>query len=185
MSERFDLIIFDCDGVVVDSERIVHDVFTQFVRELGLDLPAGEIHERFLGVALADCLEVVSRLTGRSVPEGAIDDYRRRRDRVLRDGVQPIELFAGRVYSATDVARGKPAPDVFLHAAAQMGASARRTVVIEDSVNGVLAARAAGMTAFGFVGLTPVARLAEAGAEKTFAGMRELPVLLAAPPPRG
>jgi HAD superfamily hydrolase (TIGR01509 family) len=85
----------------------------------------------------------------------------------------------GRLSSATELERGKPSPDIFLFAAERMGASPARTAVVEDSVNGVLAGRAAGMTVFGYVDLTPAERLRDAGAVRTFEHMRELPALLA------
>ena len=210
---RFDLVIFDCDGVVVDSERIVHAVFGAFIRSLGAHLSDAEMFERFLGLRLAECLGVVEGITGQPVPPGALDRYRADRDRVLREQVQPVEgvrevlesltipyciassgdldkmrvtlgatkllpLFDGRFYSATEVPRGKPAPDVFLLAAQRMGAAPARCVVIEDSVNGVLAGRAAGMTVFGFAGLTAPAKLIDAGAALVLSHMRELPELL-------
>ena len=210
---RFDLVIFDCDGVVVDSERIVHEVFGDFIRSLGADLDAARMNELFLGRRLDDCLAIIEDITGRPAPLDALDRYRARRDRVLREQVQPIAgvrevlealtmpfciassgdhakmrttlgatgllpLFEGRLYSGTEVARGKPAPDVFLLAAKRMGAAPARTAVIEDSVNGVLAGCAAGMTVFGFAGLAPAADLAAAGAARTFTKMRELPALL-------
>jgi len=211
---RFDLVIFDCDGVVVDSERVSHDVFGAFMRSLGVHLSEAEMFERFLGRRLVECLAVVEELTGRPVPADALERYKADRDRVLREQVQPIEgvrevlegltipyciassgdhdkmkitlgatrllpLFEGRLFSATEVPRGKPAPDVFLYAARRMGASPERTAVIEDSLNGVLAGCAAGMTVFGFAGLTPPAKLVDAGAAATFTHMRELPALLA------
>ena len=210
---RFDLVIFDCDGVVVDSERITHDVFGAFVRSLGVSMSGEEMHQHFLGRRLAECVAIVEQLTGRPVPPGALDGYKADRDRVLREQVVPIEgirevlkgltipyciassgdhdkmkitlgatrllpLFEGRLFSATEVPNGKPAPDVFLYAARRMGASPERTAVIEDSINGVLAGRAAGMTVFGFAGLTPSAKLLDAGAAAIFTHMRELPVLL-------
>jgi beta-phosphoglucomutase-like phosphatase (HAD superfamily) len=89
-----------------------------------------------------------------------------------------MPFFEGRLFSATEVARGKPAPDIFLFAAKRMGADPKRTVVVEDTVNGVLAGCAAGMTVLGYVDLTPAERLLEAGATTTFAHMRELPALL-------
>lgn len=213
-AERFELVIFDCDGVVVDSERIVQEVFAEFLSELGLKLTPAEAYERFLGRRLVDCLAIARELTGRDVPQGALATYTARRDAVLREQVRPVEgvravlealalpyciassgdhakmrttlgatglwpLFEGRVFSATEVERGKPAPDVFLLAAARMGAQPARTVVIEDSVNGVLAGCAAGMTVLGFAGLTPAARLAAAGAKTTFERMCDLPALLA------
>jgi HAD superfamily hydrolase (TIGR01509 family) len=210
---RFDLVIFDCDGVVVDSERIVHQVFGDFIRSLGADLDVARMNELFLGRRLADCLAIVEGITGRAPPPDALGRYRAERDRVLRERVQPVEgirdvlealtvpyciassgdhakmrttlgttgllsLFEGRLYSGTEVARGKPAPDVFLFAAERMGVPPERVAVIEDSVNGVRAGCAAGMTVFGFAGLVSAADLAAAGAERTFSAMRELPPLL-------
>jgi HAD superfamily hydrolase (TIGR01509 family) len=211
---RFDLVIFDCDGVVVDSERIVHEVFGNFIRSLGADLDSARMNELFLGRRLADCLAIVEGITGRTAPPDALDRYKVERDRVLREQVQPVEgvrdviealavpyciassgdhakmhatlgatgllpLFEGRLTSGTEVVRGKPAPDVFLLAAERMGAAPARTAVIEDSVNGVLAGSAAGMTVFGFAGLVPAADLSAAGAARTFTHMRELLALLA------
>jgi HAD superfamily hydrolase (TIGR01509 family) len=99
--------------------------------------------------------------------------------RITLGATRLMPFFEGRLFSATEVPRGKPAPDVFLYAAERMGAAPARTVVVEDSVNGVLAGRAAGMTVLGFAGLTAGAKLAAAGAERVFAHMRELPALLA------
>jgi HAD superfamily hydrolase (TIGR01509 family) len=210
---KFDLIIFDCDGVIVDSERITQEVFGDFIRGLGADLTPEEMSEKFLGRRLADCLAIVEELTGHKPPADALDSYRAERDRVLRERVRPVEgvgellaalrvpyciassgdhakmratlgatglfeLFAGRLFSATQVKHGKPAPDVFLLAAAEMRAAPARTAVVEDSVNGVLAGCAAGMTVFGFEGLATAAALRAAGAHLTFAHMRELAALL-------
>jgi HAD superfamily hydrolase (TIGR01509 family) len=211
---RFDLVIFDCDGVVVDSERVVFEVFGSFVRSLGVSLTAAETHEQFLGRTLAECMTIVERLSGNPAPRGALERYCADRDRVLREHVRPVEgirevletltipfciassggydkmritlgatqlmpFFEGRLFSASEVPRGKPAPDIFLFAAERMGASPSRTAVIEDSVNGVLAGCAAGMTVFGYVDLTAPSQLIGAGASRTFDDMRELPALLA------
>jgi HAD superfamily hydrolase (TIGR01509 family) len=210
---RFDLVIFDCDGVVVDSERIVFEVFGAFIRSLGVNLTDEETREQFLGRTLAACMAIVEQLSGKPPPLDALERYTAERDRVLRERVQPVDgvrevletlttpyciassggydkmritlgatglmpLFEGRLFSATEVARGKPAPDIFLFAAQRMGVDPSRTVVIEDTVNGVLAGCAAGMTVLGYVDLTPAARLVEAGATLTFTHMRELPALL-------
>jgi HAD superfamily hydrolase (TIGR01509 family) len=210
---RFDLVIFDCDGVVVDSESIVQETFGAFIRSLGADLGKEEMNEQFLGRRLADCLDIVAGITGRTAPPDALERYRAERDRVLRERVQPVEgirevlatlrspyciassgdhdkmrttlgatsllpLFEGRLFSATEVPRGKPAPDVFLLAAERMGVAPARTAVVEDSINGVLAGCAAGMTVFGFAGLIAPAELAAAGAAYTFTAMRDLPELL-------
>jgi HAD superfamily hydrolase (TIGR01509 family) len=206
------LIVFDCDGVVVDSERIVFRVFGEFITELGVTA-TDEIHEQCLGRTLQDCMKLVERRTGRAAPSGALERYKERRDRALREHVQPVDgiravldglrtsyciassgdhdkmratlgatgllpLFKGKLFSATEVAHGKPAPDVFLYAAERMGAAPTRTAVVEDSVNGVLAGRAAGMTVFGYADLTSVERLRAAGAHATFTHMRELGPLL-------
>ena len=210
---RFDLVIFDCDGVVVDSERIVFEVFGSFIRSLGVHLTDAETREQFLGRSLADCMTIVERFRGSPAPPGSLERYTADRDRVLRERVQPVAgirellatltipfciassgghdkmritlgatklmpLFEGRLFSATEVPRAKPAPDIFLFAAERMGARPARTAVIEDSVNGVLAGCAAGMTVFGFVDLTPAEKLVEAGATRTFMQMSELPALL-------
>jgi len=211
---RFDLVIFDCDGVVVDSERLVFEVFGSFIRSLGVHLSDAETREQFLGRSLADCMAIVERLRGEPAPPGALERYTAERDRVLSESVQAVEgirdvlnaltipyciassggydkmritlgatklmpLFEGRLFSATEVPRAKPAPDIFLFAAERMGASPARTAVIEDTVNGVRAGCAAGMTVFGYVDLTPAERLIEAGATRTFTQMRDLPALLA------
>jgi HAD superfamily hydrolase (TIGR01509 family) len=211
---RFDLVIFDCDGVVVDSERIVFEVFGSFIRSLGVRLSEAETREQFLGRTLTECMAIVERFRGSPAPPGSLERYMADRDRVLREQVQPVAgirevletltipyciassggydkmritlgattlmpFFEGRLFSATEVPRGKPAPDVFLFAAERMGASPARTAVIEDTVNGVRAGRAAGMTVFGYVDLTPADRLIEAGATRTFTQMSELPSLLA------
>ena len=212
--ERFDLVIFDCDGVVVDSERVVFDVFGSFIRSLGIRLTEAEMYETFLGRSLAECMTLVEQLCDIPVPAGALDRYCTERDRMLREHVRPVEgirevletlaipfciassggydkmritlgatglmpLFEGRLFSASEVPRGKPAPDIFLFAAERMGAAPARTAVIEDSVNGVRAGCAAGMTVFGYVDLTAPSKLIEAGASRTFHHMRDLPALLA------
>jgi HAD superfamily hydrolase (TIGR01509 family) len=211
---RFDLVIFDCDGVVVDSERIVFEVFGSFIRSLGVHLTDEQTREQFLGRSLADCMKIVERFRGSPAPAGALERYMADRDRVLRESVEPVAgirevvealttpyciassggydkmritlgatklmpLFEGRLFSATEVPRAKPAPDIFLFAAQRMGASPARTAVIEDTVNGVRAGCAAGMTVFGYVDLTPAEKLSEAGATATFTQMRDLPALLA------
>jgi HAD superfamily hydrolase (TIGR01509 family) len=210
---RFDLVIFDCDGVVVDSERVVHAVFGAFIRSLGVHMSEAETYEHFMGRRLSECMTIVEQLSGRAAPQGALERYCAERDRVLREQVQPVAgirevlealtipyciassgdhdkmrltlgatmlmpFFEGRLFSATEVPRGKPSPDVFLYAAERMGAAPARTVVIEDSVNGVLAGCSAGMTVFGFAGLTASAKLRAAGAAYVFEDMSELPRLL-------
>lgn len=213
MSRPFDLIIFDCDGVVVDSEPLSNRVFREFLSELGLELSEPEVYARFLGRSLADSLVHVQELIGRPIAPSSLAHYKANRDKTMREEVVAVDgvaaliheldvpyciassgdhdkmratlgatgllpLFEGRVFSATDVERAKPAPDVFLYAAAQMAVDPRRALVIEDTVNGVKAACAAGMTVYAFAGLTPAAHLSAAGAHATFSHMRELMPLL-------
>ena len=209
-----DLVIFDCDGVLVDSEHLVIELEAELFGSLGVALTSDEIAEQFVGLsdeemhrrieeqwdvtlpasfgaqkadavrrALDERLEPVAGMsdlladltTDRCVASSSAPD---RIERSLAR-TNLLQHFHPHLYSASMVARGKPAPDLFLHAAAAMGASPTRCLVIEDSPHGVEAAVAAGMTAIGFVGgrhcrpaLGP--RLAEAGADTVVATSREL-----------
>ncbi|MGP4114601.1 HAD family hydrolase [Streptomyces sp. 4N509B] len=214
MAQPIDLVIFDCDGVLVDSEPLALRVCLGLGAELGWPLTEQEIVDRFLGRSERAVSAQVAERLGRAAAErwGAL--YRERlaaavdaeltevegisealdaltlpdcvassghhakmRRTLGRTGL--YERFAGRIFSASEVAHGKPAPDLFLHAAARMGAAPERCVVVEDSQYGVQAARAAGMRSFGYAGgLTPAAWLAGEGTV-VFDDMRKLPVLLA------
>ncbi|MFF8266662.1 HAD family hydrolase [Streptomyces sp. NPDC016562] len=214
MIKPIELVIFDCDGVLVDSEPLATRVQVALGAELGWPLTEDEVIDRFIGRSNASVAEqVAARLgeataafwqerfeqlhreavdAGLSAVEGlpeALDaitlptcvassgSHEKMRHTLGRTGL--YERFAGRIYSATEVTRGKPAPDLFLHAARQMGVDPERCVVVEDSRPGVQAARAAGMRAFGYAGgLTPAGRLEGAGTV-VFHDMRELPALLA------
>jgi HAD superfamily hydrolase (TIGR01509 family) len=205
-----DLVIFDCDGVLVDSEPISVRVGTAALRRLGWDIDETEYAERFVGCTNEYWAEQVGQ-----TPPGwreqvnadyadaiaaelcAIDGIEAALDRlsipycVASNGRHPtirrsLELtglagrFDGRVFSAEDVARGKPEPDLFLHAAATMGAEPERCVVVEDSPFGVTAAMRAGMRCFAFAGgLTPPSRLTGLGAT-LFHDPATLPDLIAA-----
>jgi HAD superfamily hydrolase (TIGR01509 family) len=210
----FDLVIFDCDGVLIDSERIAVRIDALVLGRLGWELTDAEIVERFVGRSEAYMVSEIERAIGRSLEAGWDDEFVPLYREALEAELEPVDgivealdaisaptcvassssherlrftlgltglldRFDGRIFSATDVANGKPAPDLFLHAAATLGADPARCAVVEDSVYGVEAARAAGMRAFGYAGgLTPVERLA--GPRTTvFGDMRELPGLLA------
>jgi beta-phosphoglucomutase-like phosphatase (HAD superfamily) len=88
---RFDLVIFDCDGVVVDSERLVFEVFGSFVRSLGVHLTDAETREQFLGRTLGECMAIVEQSSGKPAPAGALERYTAQRDEVLRERVQAVE----------------------------------------------------------------------------------------------
>jgi HAD superfamily hydrolase (TIGR01509 family) len=200
VADPFELVIFDCDGVLVDSERIGVRVEAEYLAELGWPLSEAEIVERFMGRTSEFMDEAVEAQLGSRLPSDWKDQFERRyreafaADLVPVDGILEAldqitvptcvatglyERFEGRIFSGYEVANGKPAPDLFLHTAARMGAEPARCAVVEDSRFGVEAARAAGMRAFGYAGgLTPPDRLEGLGAV-VFEDMRELPRLLA------
>ncbi|GAA3540180.1 HAD family hydrolase [Nonomuraea rosea] len=190
-----DLVIFDCDGVLVDSEPISVRVGTAALRRIGWSIDEAEYAERFVGCTNeywaeqvgetppgwreqlnADYVAAVkAELCTVAGIEQALDQLMvpscvasNGRHTTIRRSLELTGLagrFAGRVFSAEDVAQGKPAPDLFLHAAATMGAEPARCVVVEDSPFGVMAAMSAGMRCLAFAGgLTPPSRLAGLGA---------------------
>ena len=199
----FDLIIFDCDGVLVDSERLTVGMEARILTELGWPHTPEEVVAGFMGrspsyqrgaitarlgadaaalfdertdaeahalfdsdlIAVPGVEAVLADLAERGVPTcvASSGTHERIRRTLGRTGL--LAGFEGRIFSATEVENGKPAPDLFLHAAVRMGIDPVRCAVIEDSVYGVRGAIAAGMAAFGFGGgLTPADRLSTAGA---------------------
>jgi HAD superfamily hydrolase (TIGR01509 family) len=211
---RFDLVIFDNDGVLVDSEGHANRILSELLVEYGHPLSRDDCVARFLGTSLASVRRLVEAELGRTLPHDFEERYHTDLFDVFRQALRPVpgviealdrvdaatcvassgtherirlaltttglfERFAGRIFSAEDVARGKPAPDLFLHAAARLRVDPSRCAVIEDSPLGIEAANAAGMTAFGFAGLTPAARLRHARGG-VFTSMADLPTLLAA-----
>jgi HAD superfamily hydrolase (TIGR01509 family) len=217
VADRFELVIFDCDGVLVDSERIAIRVEARFLGELGWPLTEAEIVERFMGHTSEYMDQAIEAQLGGRLPEDWKDQFHRRyreaftAELVPVDGVLEVldqltvptcvassgshdklrftlghtglyERFEGRIFSGYEVASNKPAPDLFLHAAARMAADPARCAVVEDSRPGVEAARAAGMAAFGYAGgLTPPSHL-EGDGTVVFTDMRDLPRLLATGP---
>jgi HAD superfamily hydrolase (TIGR01509 family) len=214
-SNRFALVVFDCDGVLVDSELITNRIFASMLNELGIAVTLEDMFEQFVGRTMATCLEKVAGLLGRPVPDDFAERYQVRSNAALKaqlravPGIEAVldeikvpycvassgshekmqttlgitgllPRFQGRIYSATEVARGKPFPDVFLHAAARSGVATSECAVIEDTPTGVTAGVAAGMTVYGYSAMTSRQRLVEAGAHCTFDSMRELPRLLTA-----
>jgi len=210
----FDLVIFDCDGVLVDSEPISNRILNQMLSELGLSFSLEEVLERFMGRSMQHCLQLIEQLRGVPAPIGFAADYHRRTANAfeheltevagIRTVLETLAIpccvassgehakmrttlgllgllprFEGRLFSVTEVAHGKPAPDVFLHAAQRCGARSEACLVVEDSPAGVTAGVAAGMTVYGFAQRTPRARLQAAGAHRIFTAMSELPSLIA------
>jgi len=210
----FELLILDCDGVVVDSEPITMRVLTEMLNELGVVVGAEEANERFIGTTFNRTLELIAELLGRALPEDFVPNYRDRTFAALEAKLRPVPgieaaldqiaipyciasngphakmrktlgitsllpRFEGRMFSLADVARGKPYPDLFLHAARHFAVSPAVCLVIEDSVSGIAAALAAGMSVYGFSGSAPDGRLRAAGAHRVFHSMSELPALVA------
>jgi HAD superfamily hydrolase (TIGR01509 family) len=208
---RFDLVIFDCDGVLVDSERLAVRTESQILTELGWPLSEAEVIERFVGRSAIYMQSVIEKKLGRSV-DWQVEFERRvrevcERELVPVDGVVAAlneitvptcvasssshrmldfklsltglaERFAGRVFSADDVAHGKPDPAVFLYAAASMDIRPDRCAVIEDSVSGVEAGLAAGMTVFAFSGGVTSARELQRDGVVLFDSMYQLAALI-------
>ncbi|MFE7264417.1 HAD family hydrolase [Streptomyces sp. NPDC057592] len=210
-----ELVIFDCDGVLVDSERICVKVDAVVMADLGCAFTEAEIIERFVGSSSEVYTAAVEQRLGRRLEKGWQHKYEHLYRAALDAGLtavdgiaealngltapvcvasnsdhdairRSLELaalshhFEANIFSAADVTTGKPAPDLFLHAARSMGVDPGRCAVVEDSAYGVRAARAAGMRAFGYCGgLTPASRL-EGPGTTVFDDMRELPGLLAA-----
>lgn len=208
-----DLVIFDCDGVLVDSEPISEEVFREVLAEHGAHTTPGE-SARFMGISTDVVLAQLEARLGRRLP-GFMATFRSREDEAFRKSLRPISgveqaidrivegglaicvassgtfakmratlgstgllgLFEGRMFSATQVPHGKPHPDLFLFAAAQMGVEPTRCAVVEDSLPGVQGAVAAGMGVLGYAPEGGGAALSDSGAE-VFRDMADLPRLL-------
>lgn len=220
------LVIFDCDGVLVDSEPLAMRVLLEGLAEAGYAIDEETAYDRFLGRSLATMQAILRDDLGFELPAERLEGMRLRlfglyrRELTAMPGIvdaldrltvpacvasssQPDRIrislevtgllprFETRLFSATMVVQGKPAPDLFLHAAAQMGVLPAHCLVIEDSAPGIEAARRAGMRVFGFLGgghaRRPgyAERLATLAPERLFDDMRALPDLLGegTPPP--
>jgi HAD superfamily hydrolase (TIGR01509 family) len=209
------LVIFDCDGVLVDSEAIANRVMAEAITAMGVPIGGEECRERFVGNTLQSVMRTVEEWLDRPLPAGWKEDFEARRNEAFRRELRPVPgvaaavetivasgtpicvassgtiekieltlgltglrpLFGDHIFCASMVAQPKPAPDLFLHAAREMGCSAETCVVVEDSLPGVTAAVAAGMRVFGYAADTPAAVLKAAGA-RPFTEMADLPRLL-------
>jgi HAD superfamily hydrolase (TIGR01509 family) len=219
LTSNIDLVIFDCDGVLVDSEVISCRAHSQMLTRHGYPITADQVLDRFLGVSDREARLIIEAELGRSLPadfeaqmkQAALQRYADELRNVpyigealaaidlpkcvassgtpekIRHGLTCAGLYdqlAPHIFSASQVRRGKPAPDLFLFAAERMTASPDRCLVIEDSVPGITGARAAGMTVVGFHGGSHCQAghaeiLRSAGAAVTFDDMRQLPALIA------
>jgi HAD superfamily hydrolase (TIGR01509 family) len=210
---RWDLVIFDCDGVLIDSELLSIRACRECLVECGIELSVDEIRERYTGISFAGMVADLEARHG-PLPGDFADRHRRRLWPLFEQELQAIpgvteildslackiciassgrperlkhalslvglyDRFHPQIFSATEVRRGKPAPDLFLHTATKMAVGPERCVVVEDSMPGVIAAVAAGMTVIGFVGAShcrpgDAARLAAHGAIEVIDDMAQL-----------
>ncbi|GAB7103512.1 HAD family hydrolase [Streptomyces phaeofaciens JCM 4814] len=213
---RYELVIFDNDGVLVDSEPISNRLLAAYLTELGHPTSYEDSIRDYMGSAMHRIHDLVLERTGERLPDDFDDVFHRRVFEAFERELRPVagavdvleklaadevpycvassgsherirvghrttgldRWFEGeRIFSAQDVGKGKPAPDLFLYAAERMGVAPERCVVVEDSPLGVRAAVAAGMDVYGFTAMTPADRLA--GATQLFSDMGELAGLLA------
>lgn len=214
---RYDLVIFDNDGVLVDSESISNRLLAGYLTELGHPTSYEDSLRDYMGGAMHRVHDLVLERTGRRLPSDFDDVFHGRvfaaferelepvpgavdvLEKLAADGVAYCVASSGsherirtghrktgldrwfddeRIFSSQDVGRGKPAPDLFLHAAERMGVAPERCAVVEDSPLGVRAAVAAGMDVYGFTAMTPADKLA--GATRLFGDMGELADLVLA-----
>lgn len=215
----YDLVIFDCDGVLVDSEVISCRVHAEALTRHGYPITAEQVRQRFLGRSARDSNLEVERELGHPLPDAYDTERRVSLQQALAESVEAIPhvheaidaidmrmcvassgahekifttlsraglyaRFAPHIFSASQVSRSKPAPDLFLFTADQMGVTPARCLVIEDSVSGVRAARAAGMDVIGFAGGShcrpgDAENLLAAGAMAVIDDLRALPGMVA------
>lgn len=217
---KFEAILFDCDGVLVDSEPITNGVLRDLLEESGWTLSPEECMRVFIGKAVRDERAIIEARTGRPLTEDWMAEFYARRNTELQARLQAIAgaheavaaahahagqriacasgadrfkvemqlaqvglmpWFDGRIFSGHEMPRSKPAPDVYLAAAAHLGAAGERCLVIEDTTTGITAGVAAGATVWAYCPLPEQGpALRQAGASHLFAHMVELPGLLAA-----
>jgi HAD superfamily hydrolase (TIGR01509 family) len=221
MYHKFDAVLFDCDGVLVDSEPITNGLLRDMLEEQGWSLTPEACFQHFVGKAVMDEKLAIEANTGKPLTEAWMQSFRARRNAALEAHLQAIphihvaieqihlnfegriacasgadrfkvelqlakvELmpyFEGRIFSGHEMPRSKPAPDVYLAAAAAVGVHPSRCAVVEDTVTGVMAGVAAGCKVFGYapphLQTTEHAALLAAGASHTFTDMLHLPSLL-------
>ncbi len=212
---RFDAVLFDCDGVLVDSEPVTFEMLAEDFSRHGLSMTVADIAREFFGGTMRD-LWLRARAMGARLPDDWVETFYERLYARLAQGTalvpgvarlldlldsagipyavgsngserkmqvtlgqhpQVLARLQGRLFSGQTLGKPKPAPDLYLHAAAALGHPPERCVVVEDSPTGARAARAAGMACLGFAAHDDGARLAAEGA-RVFHAMADLPALL-------
>jgi HAD superfamily hydrolase (TIGR01509 family) len=215
---KFEAILFDCDGVLVDSEPITNTVLRDMLEEIGWSMSSLECMQRFVGKTVREERDAIERHTGKPFSEDWMQQFYQRRNEALMEGLEIIpgamaavqaarsftggriacasgadrfkvemqltqvdlmDFFVGRVFSGHEMPRSKPAPDVYLAAARQLGVAGAQCLVIEDTPVGVTAGVAAGATVWGYCPQPDAGTaLLQAGASRLFSSMAELPSML-------
>ncbi len=210
---NYDLVIFDCDGVLVNSEPLANQVYVQILAEHGYQVNTEEYLREFAGAAITQRLEVTSQKLNWTPPSNFVSVFNERLAVLTKRELKPVpgihelieslrvpiciasngtrkeillrlkianltEQFGNAIFSGLEVARPKPAPDVYLAAAESFNTPPSKCIVIEDSVTGVTAAVRAGMKVYGHAAFTPAEALQSAGAIP-FETMLELKEMLA------
>jgi HAD superfamily hydrolase (TIGR01509 family) len=219
---KYDAVLFDCDGVLVDSESITNGVLREMLGNMGWKMSEAQCMGHFVGHLVQDQSELIKKHTGQQIDDAWIAAFRVRRNQALHESLMAIEnihealdaitqlygkkiacasgadrqkvvlqltktgllhFFDGRIFSGVEMPKSKPAPDVYLAAAAALGADPKRCAVIEDSPTGARAGVAAGCTVFAFCPVSPSHSTPEAmravGSHQIFTNMADLPALLA------
>lgn len=215
---KFEAVLFDCDGVLVDSEPIVNRVLRDMLAERGWVLTEAECTRIFLGKMVRDEKARIERETGRPLEEDWLTAFRENRNAALerelsivrhaREAVHALherldariacasgadrykvelqlrkvglhDYFEGRIFSGHEMPRSKPHPDVYLAAAAALGAAPGRCAVVEDTLIGTAAGLAAGAAVFAYVPQGEAEPFLRAGVAAVFSDMAQLPALLA------
>jgi HAD superfamily hydrolase (TIGR01509 family) len=219
---KFDAILFDCDGVLVDSEGITNGVLREMLGYMGWKMTAQECMAHFVGHLVQDQGDLIFKHTGQRIDDTWIEGFRKRRNQALHESLTAIpdidkalstitqqygkkiacasgadrakvmlqltktgllHYFEGRIFSGVEMPKSKPAPDVYLAAAAALGVDPKRCAVIEDSTTGATAGVAAGCTVFAYcpdeVGHSGAQAMRGVGASHVFSSMADLPALMA------
>ena len=210
---KFDAVLFDCDGVLVDSEAITNGVLRDMLEERGWSMTLKQCMDLFVGNTVTDKRVEIELRTGLPLTQDWLLAFRDRRNAALVADIQPIpnihqavqsihqassgriacasgadrfkiemmlkqvglaEYFAGNIFSGHEMPRSKPYPDVYLAAAAHLGAQPARCAVVEDTVTGVRAGVAAGATVFAYAPAGGGQALLEVGAHMVFTDMADL-----------
>lgn len=212
MTYSYKAIIFDCDGVIVDTENISNNILKSMLSQYGLELDDETLHAKFTGFTNQENLANAEKLLGRALPENFDEDYRKQFHTIIEANLEPIhgvrnllnkittpiamatnarrkemnfkldkiqlsERFATR-FCVDDVENGKPAPDLYLKAAKALAVDPKDCIVIEDSIAGIMAGKAAGMRVLAFSETIDAKIQAAAGATECFSTMKELEGLL-------